>query len=61
VERRVYLIPTKYIILIMKVKKKTLTFPLSMASLAILTTLLTLDAIHKYLKNLCNRSQRMPT
>lgn len=26
-----------------------------MASLAILTTLLTFDAIHKYLKNLCNK------
>jgi len=48
--------------LILKVKKKKqLTFPLLMASLAILTTLLTLDAIHRYLKNLCNKSQRIPT
>ena len=40
---------------------RKLTFPSLMASLEILTTLLTLDAIHKYLKNLCNEKHRRRT
>lgn len=44
---------------LIKTVLKKLTFPLLIASLAIPTTSLTFDAIHKYLKNLWNKNSNV--